>query len=216
MPHAVAIPTYLTRIFTSVSKQVLNTTYHLHSVLLAATTSSYTAAYATTGQSGLLTGAWLSPYSLLIGNQRKIFMFVKTTAPNVTPGRLMSVGVRRPSSHGTTFKGLREFFFPKYRLLSTCYQEISSLPLICPDSKCRSMETTGHRTMHCLTEGLGGVNHLNNNSKKKTPPRFHLFSPSLPAQTHCNCSTTAQGTPKLLLSLFPEIIAMPQGLIFDI
>lgn len=93
-PHTVATPAYLIAIFTSVSKQVLNTDQQPHSVLLAATTS-YTAPYATTRRSGLLAGTRFSQDLLLIGNQKGIFVFVRTAASNVAPGRLTFVKVRK-------------------------------------------------------------------------------------------------------------------------
>lgn len=87
MPRAVATPTYLIAIFTSVSKQVLNTTQQPHSVLLAATTS-YTAPYETTRRLGLLAGTQFSQDLLLIGNQKGIFVFVRQ------PLTLHQVGLR--------------------------------------------------------------------------------------------------------------------------
>lgn len=98
--------------------------------------------------------------------------------------RLSGLQSLQPSSHKPTFWGLRKNF-----PLSIGYSSLADKRFLSSSSPMSSQsmqEQDGCGTVHCLTQRLGGANHLNKNkteSKKKSkkPPHFHLFSPSLTA-----------------------------------
>lgn len=62
------------------------------------------------------------------------------------------------------------------------------LPQKCPASHCTSMVTDGHGIVHCLTQRLGGANHLNNNKKnpRKQKNKQHTLSFIFPFTSNIN------------------------------